>query len=319
MAEPKEDKTNIITIAIIAHGQIIDAELSPQRTSSFEDVRLFSYSGVSNPTSLSHIDEHRLLNTMNFIFRKNLDKPTMNVITDVRNKILNAGIANNSTPTENQICTIFENISFDKIIGASTNIFCKLLNCIMPSILGIFLISVHEKHTDNNYECIYPPLPYSPPVSLNLLNIDDLSKFANIYNKTIDANSLGSLPLPKNSDNDFLQKMQEWNIELKNNQIENIRLSKLAELIKYIAGSNCKINIMDFSCSAVMCSELSNYNKNKKYIVESDIENKPHDSNWGGKNKHSNTRKKRKNKKRHGKSTKMKIKRSHRLRRRIVH
>ena len=52
------------------------------------------------------------------------------------------------------LCTIFENISFDKIIGASTNIFCKLLNCIMPSILGIFLISVHEKHTDNNPDVI---------------------------------------------------------------------------------------------------------------------------------------------------------------------
>jgi hypothetical protein len=169
--------------------------------------------------------------------------------------------------TEN-ICQIFETIPFDKALGSCMpkDIYSRIMQCISPDIVGIYVISVHEKIDANTLKLIYP---LDPRVSnLDLLNPTDFIEFAGIFDKDgesiLDDISAKSSPWPNYNmsldDETYKAQLDEWNITFSPGEIFNpygdishIRLSYLVDIIKQIVDpenpNNCKINIFDYSCS----------------------------------------------------------------------
>ena len=167
------------------------------------------------------------------------------------------------------------------------------------------VISVHKKDIESTNYIYEYPFEQSPEL-LNLLNISDFTKFGSLFKTNFPVGVISeSKELPP-----IINNANDWNINLSSNhtQIEQIRLSKLVEIIKKFIGQNGKINIIDFSCSSI--SSRAPQGATNTPPVHCDIEN-PIDSSWGG-NKAImiSTRKKRKNKiqkkKRKNKSKKIK-------------
>jgi hypothetical protein len=169
--------------------------------------------------------------------------------------------------TEN-ICQIFETISFDKALGSCMpkDIYSRIMQCISPDIVGIYVISVHKKINTSTLELIYPLTQDAP--NLDLLNPTDFIEFAGIFDKDgesiLDDISAKSSPWPNYNmsldDETYKAQLDEWNITFSPGEIFNpygdishIRLSYLVDIIKQIVDpenpNNCKINIFDYSCS----------------------------------------------------------------------
>ena len=273
MADDIEIGSKIITIAVMMHGVVIETELSDEKQNIFNNTRLFSLAGDFSKVGLGeNILRANHLNTLNSVFRRDLpDSGTSDVMDKFAERVrpkyaLYIKSFFDDLSTEN-ICQIFETISFDKALGSCIpkDISSRIMQCISPDIVGIYVISVHEKINANTIKIIYP---LDPRVSnLDLLNPMDFIEFAGIFDK--DGESILNDILAKKTpwpiyhispDDTYKAQLDEWNITFSDggllNPIGNIshfRLSYLVDIIKKIVDpdnpNTCKINIFDYSCS----------------------------------------------------------------------
>ena len=210
----------IPTFAIITHGSIIEANLSPEKQDILKNVRLFSLAGDVQEAHHSIDDENTFLQNLNDIFQMDLDVPTSDIIEQYANSIRPAyqdKIQSMTNMNSKNVCRIFDNIPIDKMLGReapASGLFYKMMECIIPPIIGVFLISIHKKISDNHFELLYPlagdppgKLNFllggspddDPPSNLNLFNIKDFTTFANMppFNKPFPAKLFDlSTPIP---------------------------------------------------------------------------------------------------------------------------
>ena len=259
--ENQNDDTFIVTIAIITHGCIIDTD----STQNQYDIRYYSATGdkinTCNGTVFGRSIHH---DDLIEYFRH--DNPS----------------SNNNNSTINEIPYYFDDMPYDKVIGKTENqgFIDDCLDAIAPiftgtTVIGVWVISVHkEKIIEKNkqlvkkYEYIYPT---DKNRHINLFNIEGLkelnqiigkNKF-NIRSELVENNK----PLPKKENN--IRNFQHWDVELNNTKerINYIRLSYLFDLIKKIAGNNCKLNVYDYTCS-VNCNGCNNININNNQEIK---------------------------------------------------
>ena len=274
MADDIEIGSKIITIAVMMHGVVIETELSAEKQNIFKNTRLFSLAGDFSQVGLGDTSlRENHVNTLNSVFRRDLPQSTTSEVMDkfaerVREKYtLYIESFFEDLSTEN-ICQIFETITFDKALGSCMpkDIYSRIMQCISPDIVGIYVISVHEKIDANTIKLIYP---LDPRLSnLDLLRPTDFIEFAGIFDK--DGESILNDILAKSSpwpiyhmgldDETYKAQLDEWNITFSQRgflnpygDISHIRLSYLVDIIKQIVDpenpNNCKINIFDYSCS----------------------------------------------------------------------
>ena len=288
MADDIEIGSKIITMVIMMHGVVIETELSDEKQYIFNNTRLFSLAGDFSQVGMGEkILRVNHLNTLNRVFRKVLPQSTSAVMENFaenarRKYTLYIESFFKDLSTEN-ICQIFETIPFDKALGSCMpkDIYSRIMQCISPDIVGIYVISVHEKIDANTLKLIYP---LDPRVSnLDLLNPTDFIEFAGIFDKDgesiLDDISAKSTPWPNYNmsldDETYKAQLDEWNITFSPGEIFNpygdishIRLSYLVDIIKQIVDpenpDTCKINIFDYSCSNK--APIASYKpKNKVY------------------------------------------------------
>jgi hypothetical protein len=278
----------IPTFAIITHGSIIEANLSPEKQDILKNVRLFSLAGDVQEAYHSIDDENTFLQNVNNLFQRDLDVPTSDIIEQYANSIrpsyqdkmqgMNMTIMNSKN-----VCRIFDNIPIDKMLGReapASGLFYKMMECIIPPIIGVFLISIHKKISDNQFTLLYP-LAGGPPSNLNLFNIKDFTTFANMspFNKPFPSKLFDlSTPIPSRivdpakikmveqhesitneEKNEMLQQQRDelaqitllWDVTISADRkyINAIRMSTLVKAIKDIIGTNSKINLLDYSCT----------------------------------------------------------------------
>jgi len=287
MADDIEIGSKIITIAVMMHGVVIETELSDEKQNIFNNTRLFSLAGDFSQVALGeNILRVNHLNTLNRVFRKVLPASSTsdvmeNFAENARRKYtLYIESFFKDLSTEN-ICQIFETIPFDKALGSCMpqDIYSRIMQCISPDIVGIYVISVHEKIDANTLKLIYP---LNPDVSnLDLLNPMNFIEFAGIFDKDGEGilNNIlaNSTPWPiyhiSPDDETYKAQLDEWNITFSPGgllnpygDISHIRLSYLVDIIKQIVSpenpNNCKINIFDYSCSNK--SPIASYKPKKK-------------------------------------------------------
>jgi hypothetical protein len=186
-----------------------------------------------------------------------------------------------------------------------------MMHCILPDVIGIYVISVHEKIDANQMRLIYP-LERNVP-NLNLLKRADFIRFADIFGKDGESilreMSAVSSDWPDYSssidDETFQPELDNWKVTFNQRlgffqrvygDISYIRLSYLVDIIKQIVGRDkCKLNLFDYSC-AVLAPIVNNPVGKlfSGYMKADDIEMGP-DKKWGGgKHKKRSTRKRRK-------------------------
>jgi hypothetical protein len=338
--------SKIVTLAIQMHGIVINLDLSPETTKIFENVRLFSKAGDFDVSISSDLAERHILYKVNEMFQKDLTVPTVEIINEYaeyskpkyKNFLSHFGELN-ETRSQN-ICRQFDNITFDKSLSAAdgnedSDIFECIVNRLMPTFQGFFVVSIHEKTGENSFTLLYPKK--SDKQNLNLLLINDFNKFANIFGRKLPDFSEYSNILPsyrefidvdKKIENDhtltpeqkeirveqlkqqFFRLLGGWNLTIKGNKIDSIKLSVMIDFIKNIVDPSCKINLLDYSCNGVSMFVPKNQLPNKQYMIENDIE-QGYSKNWGGKRrskkyykkynykskKHRKTRRHNKNKK----------------------
>ena len=286
MADDIEIGSKIITIAVMMHGVVIETELSDEKQNIFNNTRLFSLAGDFSKVGLGEkfLRENHL-NTLNRVFRKVLPQSTSAVMENFaenarRKYTLYIESFFDDLSTEN-ICQIFETIPFDKALGSCIpkDIYSRIMQCISPDIVGIYVISVHEKIDANTLKLIYPLAQGAP--NLDLLNPMDFIEFAGIFNKAgkriLDKMFAKSTHWPSYhislDDETYKAQLDKWNITfspggLLNSygDISHIRLSYLVDIIKQIVDSDnpdtCKINIFDYSCSNK--APIASYKPKKK-------------------------------------------------------
>jgi hypothetical protein len=334
----------IITLAIQMHGSVIDLDLSPEKNRIFEDVRLFSKAGDFDAAVSSDLAERHILYKVNEMFQRDLNVPTVELINEYveyskpkyTNFLRDYGELNEKR--SQNVCRQFGKITFDKSLSAAddnedTGFFECVMNRLLPRFQGFFVVSIHEKTGENSFRLLYPKKTDKPnKTNLNLLLVDDFKKFANIFGSELpDLRELSNI-LPsykefidtdKTIENDttltkeekearleelkqyFFRLLGGWNLTMKGNKIETIKLSVMIDLIKRIIGEPAKINLLDYSCNSVSMFVPNNQLPNKQYMMESDIE-QGYSKGWGGrrrsrrhhkKNKRTNKSKKRKTKK----------------------
>jgi hypothetical protein len=225
MTDDIEIGSKIITIVVMMHGVVIETEISGEKQNIFNNTRLFSLAGDFSQVGLgdSSLRENHL-NTLNSVFRRDLPDSSTSEVMDkfaerVRPKYaLYIKSFFDDLSTEN-ICQIFETISFDKALGSCipADISSRIMQCISPDIVGIYVISVHEKINANTIKLIYP---LDPGVSnLDLLRPVDFIEFAGIFDK--DGESMlndiiaRSTPWPSyriSPDDTYKAQLDEWNI-----------------------------------------------------------------------------------------------------------
>jgi len=301
--------SKIITIAIMMHGEVIETNLSPAQQKIFDNTRLFSLAGGFSEVGFGSNDVRmKNINFLNKIFQIDLSQTTHRIMQDFTERIrptyaryIDAFFDDLST--EN-ICKVFSTITIDKALGTSiTSSFDKIMNCILPDIIGIYVISVHEKVDANQMTLIYP-------LERNVSNLDlikraDFIRFASIFGK--DGESILSQmsaissewpPVP-------VSTLDKWKVTFNQRlgffqkvygDISHIRLSYLVDIIKQIVGRDkCKLNLFDYSCSVLV--PMINNPEGKLFardMKEDDIE-RGVPKEWGGsKHKKRSTRKKQK-------------------------
>jgi hypothetical protein len=289
MAACIKNNTYIITILVMMHGEVIELNISPEKQNIFKNVHLLSLAGNFSEAALGNNDiRGSHLEYLNKMFQQNLNKPTMAVMQTAADRIRPAYADYiksffGEESTENS-CKIFDNIQFDKAFGTGIEgIFARMMQCILPDFIGIYVISVHKKTDNTTLDLIYP-LGKSQS-NLNLLEHRDLIQFAKIFNNDREP----IMPPLLSSSSDIL------------------RLSDLIRIIKDLVGRDkCKLNIIDYSCSKLASSIPEAELSFARYTQAMDIENAIPVS--GGKNARKKRRtnrhyaKKRYTKKRHRKN-----------------
>lgn len=278
----------IVTIAVQMHGKIINVNLSPALKNVFDDVRLFSRAGGFNDVLSSRFTEQHILENVKKIFQKDLSTSSLDVIKryveyshPIQKRILKENYETSTTEEEREsVCQLYNNVTIDKIFGTNqtySNSTWLGKICSLFEVQGIFLVSVHEKRSENDYKLIYPPVSGK---DVNLLNISDFQAFARMFGSELpDLNSAPDtfvLPLAEyrtrlsrirndksmneneraiiiNQQNAEINSiMDTWNVHMETpEKIEAIKMSKLVKIIKTIIGPKCKINILDYSCSSI--------------------------------------------------------------------
>ena len=294
MADDIEIGSKIITIAVMMHGVVIETELSAEKQNIFKNTRLFSLAGDFSQVGLGDTSlRENHVNTLNSVFRRDLPQSTTSEVMDkfaerVREKYtLYIESFFEDLSTEN-ICQIFETIPFDKALGSCIpkDIYSRIMQCISPDIVGIYVISVHEKIDANTIKLIYPLDEGTS--NLDLLNPKDFIRFANIFGKDgesilNDEMIVKSSPWPiyymSPDDETYKAQLDRWNITFSPGgfwnpigDISHITLSYLVDIIKKIVDpdnpNTCKINMFDYSCSGK--APIANYKpKNKAYKIQS--------------------------------------------------
>jgi hypothetical protein len=107
----------------------------------------------------------------------------------------------------------------------------------------------------------------------------------------------------------FFRLLGGWNLTMKGNKIETIKLSVMIDLIKRVIGEPAKINLLDYSCNSVSMFVPNNQLPNKQYMMESDIE-QGYSKGWGGRRRSRRHHKKNKRTKITNKSKSKKQKRT---------
>ena len=302
--------SKIITIAIMMHGEVINTKLSPAQQKIFDHTRLFSLAGGFSEVGFGSNDVRmKNINFLNKIFQIDLSQTTHQVMKDFTERIrptyaryIDAFFDDLSTE---HICKVFSTITIDKALGdAITSSFDKMMNCILPDIIGIYVISVHEKVDANQMRLIYP-------LERNVSNLDlikraDFIRFASIFGKDGESilsemSAISSVWPP-----DPVSTLDNWKVTFNQRlgffqkvygDISHIRLSYLVDIIKQIVGRDkCKLNLFDYSCSELV--PMINNPEGKLFardMKEDDIERGP-PKGWGGRGKHKkrSTRKKQK-------------------------
>ena len=301
--------SKIITIAIMMHGEVIETKLSPAQQKIFDNTRLFSLAGGFSEVGFgSNAVRMNNINYLNKIFQIDLSQTTHKVMKEFTEDIrptyaryIDAFFDDLST--EN-ICKVFSTITIDKALGtAITSAYDKMMHCILPDVIGIYVISVHEKVDANQMSLIYP-------LERNASNLDiikraDFIQFARIFGKDgesilseMSAVSSEWSPVPVSS-------LDNWKVTFNQRlgffqkvygDISHIRLSYLVDIIQKIVGSDkCKLNLFDYSCS-VLAPMINNRVGNlfARDMKEDDIE-RGADQTWGGRGRYKkrSTRKRR--------------------------
>jgi hypothetical protein len=327
--------SKIITLAIQTHGTVIDLDLSTEKNRIFEDVRLFSKSGDFEDVASNEMAERNILYKVNEMFQKNLTQPTLRLLNEYveysqprYRRFLDLYDETKSKKTV--ACRQFSNITFDKSLSVAdedTDFLSCFINRFLPRFQGVFVVSIHEKKDENNYELLYPILK-TDTKNLNLLILEDFIKFADIFRSELpDLRSYSSiLPDPhlyldntKQIENDstltidekhrqiealrneFYILLGKWKLTLieNGNKIESIKLSVMIDLIKQIVGPSCKINLFDYSCSSVTVFVPETQRSAKQFMLSHDIDDLENgiSRHWGGKKIKTKRREKNKIKK----------------------
>ena len=267
--ESAEDDTLIVTIAIIAHGCIIDT--NPQQNKY--NIRYYSATGDKVDTCDGNF-VGRAIHHDELIEYFRQDNPSRN---------------SNSNNTINEIPYYYDDMPYEKIIGTPENqgFISDSIDTMAPiftknTAVGVWLISVHKektvqknKQTIKKYEYIYPP---NKNQYINLLNINGFEKFNEIICKDSKFNIRTEMVenhkhLPKKVNG--VRNFHNWDVQLDNkkDRIDLIRLSYLFDLIKKICGSNCKLNVYDYTCS-IICNDNSNIQEIQQGLVKNIEEGK---------------------------------------------
>jgi hypothetical protein len=307
-----EKDSIIVTLALQGHGKIIELDLPPDIGSVFENVRLFSQSGTCSPVYSTDAFYRNILSDINRYFQRNLDTPTLNVIDDYIEEFrpkYQKQISDLPLSKTKDVCKLIHNITFDKLFTTATPTYLSYLTnpvrYVLPEIQGIYLISVHKKVNSHSFELFFPS-KYSR--NLNLLNISDFQRFAQVFHMPLSLDRFTSSQLPENYFQVFneIQKNEEWtemekeekvkelneeyydilkdfriSLDDSKKQITDIRFSTLVKLIQYIVGESCKINLLDYTCSNVTTVLPKYDNTLSQYFMESDIETANEKRGWG--------------------------------------
>ena len=238
------------------HGEVFELNILPEKQAHLQNVNLLSLAGNFSEAALGNNeirDSHRKY--LNKMFQQNLNNTTMSVMQTAADRIRPAYADYiksffGEEASENS-CRIFDNIQFDKAFGTGIEgIFDRMIQCILPDVIGIYVISVHEKIDNTTLDLIYPEDKRRP--NLNLLEHKDLIKFAKIFNNDREP----TIPPLLSSSSDI------------------IRLSDLIRIIKDIVGRDkCNLNIIDYSCSKLASSIPEAERPYARYMEPMTIEN----------------------------------------------
>jgi len=303
-----EDNSFIITLAFFTHGTTISATNSHKE--KFNNVRVFTLSGMSQPSYRSLQHDYTYLASLNYTFQQHLTESSASIIEKYREdtyKIYEGTIHDMSDVEPENTCKIFNKVTHDKILGTTipSSYYLYYLEEMsrLISIEGVFVISVHRKISNVDFELIYPR-PENIGTNLNLFNIADFSKFARMFGKEL-PEYLFSMSSPEPSNKDIIKSIEEdqmirfeekrklikqqeeimlqslstWNILISPNSkyIISVKMSFLINEIKKLVGPLCKINVLDFSCSMVSSRNpiISHYPFSQTDLVTNKT--------WGGK------------------------------------
>jgi hypothetical protein len=328
--------SKIITLAIQTHGAVIDLDLSPEISEIFEDVRLFSKAGEFEDVASNEMAERNILHKINEMFQTDLTQPTLQLLNEYvkysQPKYRGfLDLYGETKPKNTVACRHFSNITFDKSLSVKdedTDYLNCFINRIWPRFQGFFVVSIHEKKSETNYELLYPKLK-TDTKNLNLLILEDFRKFAHIFRSELPDLTTYSTVLPdprlyidddkiiennpkltieekhrqiEGLRNEFYILLSKWKLTLieNGNKIESIKLSVIIDLIKQIVGPSCKINLFDYSCSSVTIFVPETQRSAKQHMLPYDIDDLEQgiSRHWGGNKskKIKKTKKKRKNK-----------------------
>ncbi len=288
----------VVTVVVMMHGAVIELNIPHWKQYILQNVNLLSLAGDFSEVGLGdNAVRASHLNRLNEMFQQDLNKETITVMQTAAERIRPAYINyiksffDGELSTENS-CKIFDNIQIDKALGTGMEgFFDRIMQCILPDVIGIYVISVHKKIDTNTLNLIYPKDKSRP--KLNLLERADLIKFAKIFNtdgesmiQRLQNASTPWQPISSISmtDENQMEQIQNWKVTMSSSgNISHIRLSYLIFIIKEIVGDDkCKLNIIDYSCSPIAEFISAAEMTNARYMQARDIENIKQP--FGGKN-----------------------------------
>jgi len=260
--------SKIITIAIMLNGNIINTNLEPAEQNIFDNTRLFKLANIVNEpgATFNEIQKNDIrisrIVTLNVAFQEDLPRSTYDVVKQIPislSKRVNKDV--NLYLPEKHTYNPF-NITVDKEIGV------EALPTDDNMVIGVYVVSVHEKTDEDKFKIIYPSTEDERVKNLNLLKKTEFIEFANIFGK--DGKTVLNTMFEKTSkwpdydkktdDETYKEELDKWNITFSPGgwfwnsygDISHIRLSYLVDIIKEIAGRDkCKLNIFDYSPNAL--------------------------------------------------------------------
>ena len=260
--------SKIITIAIMLNGNIIKTNLEPAEQNIFDNTRLFKLANIVNEpgATFNEIQKNDIrisrIVTLNVAFQEDLPRSTYDVVKQIPislSKRVNKDV--NLYLPEKHTYNPF-NITVDKEIGV------EALPTDDNMVIGVYIVSVHEKTGKDKFKIIYPSTEDERVRNLNLLKKTEFIEFANIFGK--DGKTVLNTMFEKTSkwpdydkktdDITYKEELDKWNITFSPGgwfwnsygDISHIRLSYLVDIIKEIAGRDtCKLNIFDYSPNAL--------------------------------------------------------------------